>query len=290
MPKSDIDAALLKRYFETNFDRAFTFSDLESIFNEHTHLWNLPRSMTAQIFVKMLLSKTKLRELRLRSSDYPTLLRYTWGTHASPVSVALSVKNGAFFSHASAMWIHGLNPNHKNIFVNKEQSEKRRNSGQLSQEAIHRAFRNQQRRSRLAYKYRDSTITVLSGKHTGRLEVEVAKAPSGHNLYVTSLERTLVDLTVRPGYAGGVPAVLEAFRLARSRASVKKLMELLTKLDYIYPYHQSIGFYLSRAGYSEEDQLIARGSGLELDFYLCHGLDDPTFDQNWRIFFPPTLR
>ena len=289
MSKSNIDAALLKRYFETKADRAFTFSDLESIFLEHTHLWNLPHSMTPQTFLKMLLSKTKLRELRLRSSNYPTLLRYTWGTHASPISVALSVKKGTFFSHASAMWVHRLTPDHKNIFVNKEQSEKHRNSSQLSQEAIHRAFRNQQRRSKLAYKYRDVTITVLSGKHTGRLEVEVAKAPSDDDLYVTSLERTLVDITVRPGYAGGVPAVLEAFKLARSRVSVKKLLELLTKLDYTYPYHQSIGFYLSRAGYSEEDQLAARTSGLQFDFYLCHGLKDPAFDHDWRIFLPRTL-
>jgi hypothetical protein len=289
MPKSRINTALLNQYFETNSNRVFTFSDLESIFFNHAHPWNLPRSMTPQTFVEMLLVKTKLRELRLRSSHYPTLLRYTCGNHASPVSVAISVKNGTFFSHASALWIHELNPDHKNIFVNKEQSEKRPNPGKLSQEAIHRAFQNQQRRSRLAYKYRDTTITVLSGKYTGRLEVEVAKAPSGDELHVTSLERTLVDITVRPVYAGGVHAVLEAFRLARNRASVKKLMELLAKLDYTYPYHQAIGFYLKRAGYSEGDQLLARTSGLQFDFHLCHGIKDPSFDQDWKIFFPRDL-
>jgi hypothetical protein len=289
MPKSKVNTVLLEQYFETNSKRAFTFSDLESILLEHAQRWNLPRSMTPQTFVKMLLSKTKLRELRLRSSDYPTLLRYTWGNHASPVSVAVSVKNGAFFSHASAMWIHGLNRDHKNIFINKEQSEKRPNPGQLSQEAIHRAFQSQQRRSRLAYKYRDTTITVLSGKYTGRLEVEVAKAPSGDELHVTSLERTLVDITVRAVHAGGAPAVLEAFRLARNRASVQKLMEFLTKLGYTYPYQQSIGFYLKRAGYSEQDQLLAKTKGLQFDFYLCHGLKDPAFDQDWKIFFPRTL-
>ena len=289
MPKSKINIVLLEEYFETNSKRTFTFSDLESILLEHAQTWNLPRSMTPQPFVEMLLSTTKLRKLKLHSSDYPALLRYSWGKNASPVSVAVSVKNGAFFSHASAMWIHGLNRDHKNIFVNKEQSEKRPNSGQLSQEAIHRAFRNQQRRSRLAYKYRDSAITVLSGKYTGRLEIEVAKAPSGEDIHVTSLERTLVDITVRPVYAGGVPAVLEAFRLARNRASVQKLVKFLTKLNYTYPYHQSIGFYLKRAGYSEQEQQIAKTKGLQFDFYLCHGLKDPLFDQDWRIFFPRTL-
>ena len=122
MPKSKINTILLEQHFETNSKRAFTFSDLESILVEYAQRWNIPRSMTPQTSVEMLVRKTKLRELRLRSSNYPTLLRYTWGNHASPVSVAGSVKNGAFFSHASAMWIHGLNRDHKNIFVNKEQS------------------------------------------------------------------------------------------------------------------------------------------------------------------------
>ncbi len=83
--------------------------------------------------------------------------------------------------------------------------------------------------------------------------------------------------------------MLEAFRLARNRASVQKLLKFLTKLNYTYPYHQSIGFYLKRAGYSEQEQQIAKTKGLQFDFYLCHGLKDPLFDQDWKIFFPRTL-
>jgi len=61
------------------------------------------------------------------------------------------------------------------------------------------------------------------------------------------------------------------------------------KLGFTYPYHQSIGFYLNRAGYSEQDQLLAKTKGLQFDFYLCHGLKDPVLDQDWKIFFPQTL-
>ena len=141
-----------------------------------------------------------------------------------------------------------------------------------------------------ACKYGDCTITVLSGKHTGRLEVGAAKAPSGHEVPVTSLERTLVDITVRPGYAGGVPSVLKAFRLAKNRTSIRKLIGVLNKFGHTYPYHQAIGFYLKHAGYSEADQLLARASGVKFDFYLCHGLTEPGFDPDWRIFFPRILK
>jgi predicted transcriptional regulator of viral defense system len=291
MPKSKINFALLAQYFENNSDRAFAQSDLQFLFVDKAHEWNLPPSMTSETFLQMLLTRTKIKQLRLQSRHYASLLRYSWGNKLSPISVAISIKkHNAFFSHASAMWIHGLTENHKDIFINKEQSEKHRNSGQLSQEAIDRAFRNQQRRSKLAYKYQDATITVLNGKHTGRLEVELVKAPSGHEVDVTSLERTLIDITVRPGYAGGPPLVLKAFRLAKNRASVSKLFVLLNKLDYTYPYHQSIGFYLKHAGYTEADQHLAKVRGVSFDFYLSHGLKDPAFDSDWKVFFPQILK
>jgi len=108
------------------------------------------------------------------------------------------------------MWIHGLNENHKNIFINNEQSPKPKSSSYLSQEGIDRAFQNQQRYSKLFYKYQDTRIALINGKHTGRLEVQQSHAPSGHAVDVTSLARTLIDITVRPGYSGGVPAVLQA--------------------------------------------------------------------------------
>jgi hypothetical protein len=91
--------------------------------------------MTPQTLVQMLLRRTKFQELRLTSPSYSSLLRYAWETDISPVSIAVSIKDDAFFSHGSAMWIHGLSKDHKNIFINSEQSEKPRNSGRLR--AIH---------------------------------------------------------------------------------------------------------------------------------------------------------
>ena len=188
------------------------------------------------------------------------------------------------------MWIHGLAKGHKNIFINKEQSEKNRNSGELRQDAIHRAFQNQQRRSRMIYKYGGATITILNVKHTGRIDVGPATTPTGEEVEVTSIERTLIDITVRPAYSGEVPKVLRAFRLARNRASISMVMALLEKLGYTYPYHQSIGFYLKHAGYNDAEQLLAKTRGINFDFYLCHGLEDPAFDPDWRVFFPQKLQ
>lgn len=256
MPKSQIHTELVNQYFAARSDQVYAVSDLEHLFIEKHDEWNLPPSMTSYTFLQMLLTRTHLSQLRLRSRHYSSPILYSWEGKASPMSVALRIKkDSAFFSHESAMWIHGLNENHNNIFINNEQSP-----------------------------------TLINGKHSGRLEVQQSQAPSGHPVDVTSLERTLVDITVRPGYSGGVPAVLQAFRSARGRISVTKLLGVLRKLDYTYPYHQSIGFYLERTGYSQADQTLAKDLGAKFDFYLSHGLRNPAFDPNWRVFFPKRLK
>jgi len=290
MKKAEADFHSIARHFENEPNEVYALSDLEAIWIEHGKEWNFPKKATVDSFVQALLDHG-LRELRLQSPHYSSILRYVWGNNAPSISVAISImRNGAYFSHASAMWIHGLGGDEKNIFVNKEQAEKPRYSNTLSQEAIHRAFRRPQRRSQMFYEYLDTTITLLSGKHTGRLGVEVARAPSGHEVEVTSVERTLIDATVRPEYAGGVDSVLKAYRLAATRASLDKLSALLDQLDYIYPYRQSVGFYLEKAGYPDTDKLLTTADTTRFDFYISHALRDAEFDPKWRIFFPKTLK
>ena len=112
------------------------------------------------------------------------------------------------------------------------------------------------------------------------------RGPSGEELEVTKLERTLIDVTVRPAYAGGVVQVLEAYRAARARMSVNTLVATLKKLSYAYPYHQAIGFYMEKAGYERERFMRLRTLGVEFDFYLAHGLKQKEYSKFWRLFVP----
>lgn len=170
------------------------------------------------------------------------------------------------------MRIHGLGRQEREIYVNSEQSQKPANRNPLKQEAIDKAFLRTQRMSKLVYEYQGSRIVVLNGKHSGRLGVERAKTPSGDGVETTSLERTLIDVTVRPGYAGGVPSVVQGFRTARGKASIERLLRILETLEYSYPYRQSIGFYMKQTNYSDTELDLVRKLGTKCDFYLDYGM------------------
>ena len=116
----------------------------------------------------------------------------------------------------------------------------------MVQENIHRAFVGKQRQSNLIYEFEEYKITVINGKSTNRLEVVPIVSADSEVLETTKLERTLIDIAVRPSYAGGVFEVLEVYKRAKNNASISVIITTLKKLNYLYPYHQIIGFYMER--------------------------------------------
>jgi len=275
-------------FFEAASGHAYRTTDLQSILLQNRETWTVPKSMTPPKFLDYLVRRTEMRPLTLES-PYGQIVRYAWRGEPTAIALALSLKPNAFLSHGTALWIHGLAPKAETIYVNQEQSPKP-SGGELSQEAIHRAFRNNQRESKLVYKWQQQYLTVLSGKHTGRLGVQLLSGPNQEQISVTSLERSLIDAVVRPSYVlNGVAGVLEAFRVARTRVSVELLLKLLRELKYTYPYHQALGWYLSRASYTAEEQKLVESIGIRWDFYLGHGFKDMEFDRRWRVSVPKHL-
>lgn len=282
------------RQIETVFDNqprtVFTRADLTQILSTYRQEWEVPLGSTATKFIEFLKNDSFMVEIELESENYATQVRYGW-KEPSIYEVALGIKKNSFFSHGTAVELHGLRDQPRSeIYINYEQSPKKTLRSGLIQANVDRAFSGKQRQSRLIYQYHQKSIVVINGKFTDKIGVEAIEIDNGHHLPVTSLERTLIDITVRPNYAGGTAEVLKVYQRLRGRISISDLIDLLQKIDYAYPYHQAVGFYMKQAQYPPAQLTKLRDLGTEIDFYLDYAMvDDKKYDLEWAIFYPANL-
>lgn len=220
----------------------------------------------------------------------------------SPYEIALSLRPSAYFSHYSAVVIHDLTENNpKDIYINIEQTKKNidKKNAILTQKKVDYAFSKPMRRTnniaKFNYKNIEYKVYMLNGKNTGKLGV-VTIQPIGFSLpiKVTNLERTLIDIVVRPPYSGGVEEISKSFRSVSNNISINKLISYLVKIDYVYPYENSILFYSHRANYSENKiNLINKyitEKNSNINFYLDYQMVDKTLDLKSRVYYPGIMK
>jgi hypothetical protein len=244
---------------------SFTINDLIDYLIKYSHLqlikFKTPR--TEKLFIWRLCNKFDL---------FPTL------------------RPKGYYTHQTALYFHGISQLSNSIYFNHEQPA-RPSTGNLDQSRIDNAFSKGQRLTSARTNHDGVEYWLLNGKQTGRYGVIIMKTADGTEVPVTDLERTLVDIAVRPAYASGVNNVLKAYRLAQSKVSISKLVDTIRALQYVYPYYQSIGFYVETSGvYSEEDiQLLLNFKPFQYDFYLDYKMLNPNYSEKWRIYYPKSL-
>jgi predicted transcriptional regulator of viral defense system len=279
--KKDVES-----FFDNSTQKVYKYSELGEIFNGHQVTWRLKTTETLRNFIDYLLKNSNLEKVVL---DFPNRkeTRYTWGT-VSIYQILMEVNPKTYLSHYSAVFFNQLTEQiPKTIFINTEQTPKVfAYISDMEQNNIDLAFRNRQRQTNNITKYKDIKIYHINGKYTDNLGVVEREFPDIGKLRLTNIERTLIDITVRPVYSGGVFEVLKAYKKAKDNVSVNKILSYLKKINYKYPYHQAIGFYLERAGYKSNQLALVELLEREYSFYLDYQMEDLEYDSKWRIYYP----
>jgi predicted transcriptional regulator of viral defense system len=276
-------------YFDKNEQKIYKLTELQSILSTQRSFWRLAQSMTTQKFISYLVTHAKLREIKF-PLPHRQETRYVWG-EVPLIEVVLSLKPNSYFSHYTAVRLHGLTEQvPKVIYLNHEQHLRSQTTGGLEQGRIDAAFKNKHRISNNVTQIDDVGICLINGKNTGLLGVI---SDSMHydsdklvRVKVTNIERTLIDIVTRPLYAGGIFEVLKAFELAKNQVSVNALTAMLSKIQHTYPYHQAIGFYMERAGYKQKALDLMKKIPMEFDFYLTNSMGEKDYIKEWKLFVP----
>lgn len=266
-------------------------SDIARILVEHREFWRLTQRTTTLNFIRFLMDSASLSKVVFPfPKPYPREVRYSWG-NVDLRDVMLTLKPKCHFSHYTAMQIHGLTEQvPKTTYVNFEQPLSSNSTGELIQKSITTALSRPVRTTKYVAETEQFRVCLLNGRNTGYLGVEDDEHQTANGRHikrrVTNIERTLIDIAVRPIYSGGVFEVLKAYRLAQEKVSVNRLAAMLKQLDFIYPYHQVIGFYLDRAGYKPSLLDLLRQFPMEFDFYMEHQMKKKEYVKAWRLYIP----
>jgi len=286
--KNPLDFSL--RYIEkflTSFPaKSFSEHQFRKLFDTQKDEWHIPSHKQANDVINYLTKKGKLQLNYFSDDDHQNKKIYAWKTE-NEFTIISAVKSDSYYVYYTSMFLHELTLQiPKTIYLNYEHTPQieLNNSANISQESIDKAFSGTQRKSLKMLSFQDKKIVITNGKYTNRLGVVYRKNENEYFAY-TDIERTLIDISVRPVYSGGVFEVLEAYKNAKSKVDVNKLAVYLKELNYIYPYNQVIGFYLEKAGYGDEGVDLFRNK-IEFNFYLTYGIRNKEFSEEWRLFYP----
>lgn len=266
--------------------------EVAEVFNQNREFWRLTKSTSLASFIRFMTEKTPLKAERF---PFPQreVTGFVWGDRPL-LEVLLGLVDNSFYSHYTAVRIHGLTEQvPKTIFFNHEKSSQPTGPTEApyEQATIDSAFTRPPRASKNEIEVGGLRVVFLQSANHDSIGITSGVVNLGGGsplrLRYTNLERTLIDIAVRPFYAGGVFEVAKAFENAKDlKISVNTMASVLKRMKFGYPYHQAIGYYLERAKFSSSRVDLFRKMPMERDFYLTHQMGKTRYVPAWRLYVP----
>lgn len=277
---------LLETYFKNQSYKSYNYHQFFRIFEKEKRDWGLKKYDSSEKAIAQVVSQGIFEPHQYTDSKGEQQYIFSYQTNED-YSIISGIKFGSYLAYASAMKFHKLTSStDKTIYINCERQsyEPVRKNNKITQDSIDEAFCADPKQSSNINYYKKKPVIVINGKRTDKLGV-IPHIDNDSCFYYTDLERTLIDIVVRPIYAYGTKGVLKAFKKAKDRVNLEKLKNYFKELNYAYPYQQCMGYYLDKAGYRNNQSKIFM-EDLKYDFYLIHGMEYPGYDKKWKLYYP----
>ena len=280
----DIRASIIEDY-----RYVFSSQDLNQILKKHALQWKLAESVTLRKFESFLKDEGIVRKITILNKNRFVKKQY------SDYEIIQSIQPNLFFSHYTALRLHSLTEQIPNdVYVSSRRKRYDSDGGSfLSQDSIDDAFTKLARKKEPSgtYKNKNKNIYLLDNVAS---DVDVISHVLHDKereifIHVTNLEKTLIDATIRPYYCGGVLEVIKAYDNAKDIISINKILSILNRNMYRYPYAQNIGFYLDYVGYQGKHLNKIKEKISQYDFYLDRNIPNKSYSKEWKIYYPSYL-
>jgi len=202
----------------------------------------------------------------------------------------------AYISFLSSMYHYNLTDQlPKKLYLSVERKSHAPHN-ELEQNTINKALCKEGRLPSIVLNILGYEIYLIHSKEANRVGIKNIQL-FDKDYRITTIERTLVDIVVRSEISGGTQEVIQvykkAFELYKKDISINKIIFILKKLNYIYPYHQVVGYLLFKSGFGNTDKL-KKEFEFKNDFFLTRGevntnLDELDYDEEFRLYIPRNL-
>ena len=213
----------------------------------------------------------------------------------NPYEIAQAMFPQGYFCNLSSIYYHSLtNQVPKAIYICYEKKPaKRKKVNTVNNNELRRAFIKPHRHTNHVYTLDDYKVVVVERARISNSGV-VESHPPGTLLpnksRVTCIERAMIDAVVSPHYNGGIVSVYTYFRNAWNMLDMARLIKIYRRLDFVYPYSQSIGFLLDRAGMPKYASVIYKNFPPERSFFVDHDAKTTwVYDEKWKLYYPAGL-
>ena len=214
----------------------------------------------------------------------------------NPYVIAQAMFPEEYFGNLTSIYYHSLtNQVPKAIYICYEKRPaKLKKVNTLNSNELRRSFIKPHRNTKHVYTFKGYKIIVAERRTEIRGSGVVESHPHGilmpGSSRVTCIERALIDAVVSPQYNGGIVSVYTYFRNARGMLNMARLIKIYRQLDFVYPYSQSIGFFLDKAGMPKHASVIYKKFPPEGRFYVDHDAKTTwVYDEKWKLYYPKGL-